>query len=157
MFTAARPFRVFDVLGTMLRWVDGIGGISLSHFSLILVDKIVCTHFGIVDIYCQFWAVEKLDLLWTSGPFGEDIYFLSVSGLPSGYPTLPSASAVVTSQLLWYIYGEQPPKFPSHCHGLALEVPGKLGQLVAIPIAIRPLQLFSLQKCFVNFWAQLCL
>ena len=40
---------------------------------------------------------------------------------------------------------------PAIALGLALEVSGKLGQLITLPVAIRPLQMSSLEKCFVSF------
>lgn len=44
------------------------------------------------------------------------------------------------------------PSLPAIVLVLALQVLGKLGQLITIAMAIRHLQLFSFQKCFVNFF-----
>ena len=49
------------------------------------VEKIVCTHFDMVDICSWFWTKEKLNCF-------EGVYFLSLSTFPRGYHPLPSNS-----------------------------------------------------------------
>ena len=86
------------------------------------LEKIVCTHFDMVDICSWFWTKEKLNCF-------EGVYFLSLSTFPWVYHPLPSDSASTRVEVHL--------EFAWNCPGFSTEspmswetsVPGKLRQL----------------------------